>query len=468
MSLAVPTPADPESRLRTVEATLCTLLSEPAAPAPRGPGRPPVLPALVLWAGLLVGILRGLRHQSDIWRLLCVHGLWHFPRVPVTDQALYDRLWRLSPTAMAAFFTQITTLVRERFSTVSACPFASFAAEIYAVDHTILDPVLRKRKVLRELPPGEASLLPGALGCVFDLRRQQWERLEYVPDPQQDLHHEIAPLVEGLPSDSLLLFDLGYFAFWWFDQLTDAGYHYVTRLRERVTYTVEHVFYEGGSDPVHLWDGLIYLGKYKADRAAHPVRLVQLTVQQGSATRTYTYLTNVLDPQQLPAWQVVGLYRRRWDIEGGFDLVKTHLGLKLLSSSVPNALLQQVYATFIIAQIVLALRTEIALQAGCDLREVSLELLVRWLPQLAADGHDPLAEFVRAGRRAGYLRACRTREWAVPEVAAAAYRYPDQPLPRREPRYGSRDYNARSYVPAAEKRQKRARYWDFDLCRRTV
>jgi hypothetical protein len=359
---------------------------------------------------------------------------------------------------MAAFFEQVTTLLQQHPppGTVPATTpvLAPFAAAVYAVDHTILDPVLRKRKLLRELPPGDRCLLPGALGCVFDVRQQQWVTVRYVPDPQQDLHGEIPPLVTGRAPGSLLRFDLGYFAFWWFDHLTDAGYWYVTRLREKVTWEVQHVYYDGGTAQVQLWDGLVYLGKHRADRAGHPVRLIRLTVQQGRQEQTYTYLTNVLDPRLLPAWQVAELYRRRWDIEQGFHLVKTHLGLQLLWSSFPN-----VYATFIIAQIVLALRNEIAARAGVEPREVSLALLLRWLPQLARDGHDPVAEFVAKGRTAGYLRPFRGRAWSLPEIMAADYQFPDQPIPWRKPRYGSRDYQQRTAPALTEKDRKRQRYW---------
>lgn len=468
--MSSPNPLPPSDRtLNAIEETLRALLGDPAPPSThRSRGRPVILPTMALWAGLLVGVLRGLRHQADVWRLLSKHGLWELPHYPVSDMAVYDRLERTPPTAMAVFFDQITALLQERFETVSTCAWASFAAGIYAIDHTILDPVLRKRKLLRELPPGDRCLLPGALGCVFDVRRQQWVRVDYVPDPQRDLHAEIDPLVKGLPVGSLLLFDLGYFAFWWFDQLMERGYHYVSRLRSNVTYTVAHCFYQGGNAAVQLWDGLVYLGRHQADRAAHPVRLIEVTVRQGSTTRTYRYITNVLDPRQLPAWQVVGLYRKRWDIESGFDLIKTHLGLKLLWSSFPNVVLHQVYATFIIAQIVLALRTEIAQQADVDLREVSLELMVRWLPRLASWGHDPVREFIEKGRAAGYIRPCRTKEWEVPRVAPEDYHPLEEPLPPRAPRYGSRDYNANTYVQDAVRLQKRARYWDFDLCRRTV
>jgi hypothetical protein len=45
----------------------------------RSPGRPQVLPALALWAGLLVCVLRGMTHQSALWRLLSARGSGRIP-----------------------------------------------------------------------------------------------------------------------------------------------------------------------------------------------------------------------------------------------------------------------------------------------------------------------------------------------------------------------------------------------------
>ena len=54
-----------------IETILHEALSSLApAPTPRGPGRPRSLPAICLWAGLLVSLVRGVRHQNAIFRLL--------------------------------------------------------------------------------------------------------------------------------------------------------------------------------------------------------------------------------------------------------------------------------------------------------------------------------------------------------------------------------------------------------------
>ena len=64
----------------------------------------------------------------------------------------------------------------------------------------------------------------------------------------------------------------------------------------------------------------------------------------------------------------------------------------------PLAVLQQVWAVLIIAQILQALRVEIAGRAGVDPFEVSMALLVEYLPQFEARGLDGVAEFVAQGR----------------------------------------------------------------------
>lgn len=61
---------------------------EPEPPAWRAPGRPRVLPAVCLWTGLLVCVLRGFDSPLARWRLLAARGVWAFPRVAISDQAV--------------------------------------------------------------------------------------------------------------------------------------------------------------------------------------------------------------------------------------------------------------------------------------------------------------------------------------------------------------------------------------------
>lgn len=392
------------------------------------PGRPRILPALALWGGLLVCVLRGFAHQRSLWRLLSQHGLWDYPRFPISDQAVYRRLALAGTAPLEQLFVQVSQVLADRIAPYAATDLAPFATEVLVVDETTLDRVARTLPALRPLPPGDDGLLPGKLAGVFDVRRQQWCTLQYHPHARQNEKHTARELLATLPPGSLILADLGYFSFAWFDDLTTRGYPWVSRQRAKTSFRLAHVFYQQGETR----DVLVWLGVHR-DRAAHLVRLVQYR----HGTQLRTYLTNVLDPAVLSLRQVAQLYARRWDIELAFKTVKQHLGLHLMWSAKPVVILQQLWAVLIISQILQALQLEIAARAGVDVFDVSLALLVTEAPRYAAAGRDPVEVFVTQGRAAGYLRPARRIQIQAP------YLPPDQLLAappellaaRRAPRY---------------------------------
>jgi hypothetical protein len=232
--------------------------------------------------------------------------------------------------------------------------------------------------------------------------------VEHIADPRQNEKVAARGLVAGLPPGSLVLADLGYFGFAWFDDLTAAALWWVSRLRAQTSYTLIHAFYQRGD----TLDALVWLGQHRADRARHAVRLVQFR-HHGTLRR---YVTNVTDPATLPVADLARLYARRWDIELAFTLLKTHLGLHLLWGSKPVVVLQQVWACLIIAQVLQALRLEIAGRAGADPFEVSLPLLIEYLPFFAARGLDPVAVFVEQGRALRLIRPSTRTAVAAPDI----------------------------------------------------
>lgn len=406
-------------------------------PLPAGPGRPRILPALALWAGLLVCVLRGFTSQLDLWRVLTLHQLWFYPRFPVTDQAIYARLEAGGTAPLAALFAQISQVLADRLAPYAAASLALFATEVLALDHTDLDQVARRLPALRGVPPGDARLLPGQLAGLFDLRRQQWRTVQFIADPHQNEKVTARDLVYSLPKHSLLLCDLGFFGFAWFDDLTDHDYFYVSRLRHGTSTQVIHPYYAQGD----TFDGIVWLGKHRADRAKHAVRLVRFR-HKGTL---HAYLTNVLDPTLLSVVDIATLYARRWDFELAANLVKRHLHLHLLWSAKDTVIQQQVWAVLIISQILQAFRLEIAGRAQVDPFEVSMELLVRWLPQLAYAGQDPLTVFVEQGRAVRFIRPSSRVTIRAPTIP------PEEMVPRppdlileRTPRHAQRNCGKRS------------------------
>jgi hypothetical protein len=218
--------------------------------------------------------------------------------------------------------------------------------------------------------------------------------------------------VADLPHGSLILADLGYFAFPWFDDLAAAGYFWISRLRQKTSTTPIHTYYDHGG----VFDGLIWLGAHRSDRGGRAVRLVRFN--RGGTT--FTYITNVLDPTVLSLREMARLYARRWDVELAFKLIKQHLGLHVLWSAKEVVLLQQVWGVLILAQILQGLRLEIAQRAGVDPFEVSMALLVQYLPEYLFHGHDPVAMFVAHGRQARFIRPSHRLTVEAPEIPAEA------------------------------------------------
>lgn len=247
----------------------------------------------------------------------------------------------------------------------------------------------------------------------------------------------------GLPRGSLVLADLGYFGFPWFDDLTDAGHCWISRRRTKTSSTVLPTSYQDGETR----DQLIWLGAYRADQAKHAVRLIQFRHSQ----TCYRYLTNVCDPGVLPLREIARLSARRWDFALAVKLVKRHLGLHLWWSAKPVVVQQQLWAVFCLAQILHALHLEIAHRAGVTPFEVSRALFVEYAPRFAAQGRDPVATVVELGRASGFIRPSTRTTIHAPTIPCEHLTpAPPDLVLLRPPRYAQRKCARRAHANAPD------------------
>jgi hypothetical protein len=230
-----------ENTLAQIEAFLQTSIEklEPNHAEAVGRGRPRIIPATCLWAGILVCVLRGWNSQLAIWRLLSQRGLWSYPRFPISDQAIYKRLEQAGSKPLEQLFQQVSQLLQERLEPWSQ-KLAEFASEVVAIDATTLDAVTRHLPLLREVEPGHRQLLPGKLAGIFDVRIQQWRHVEHIENPNENDKVIARSLLEHIQKGALILADMGYFGFAWFDNLTESGYQWISRVREKTSYTIVH------------------------------------------------------------------------------------------------------------------------------------------------------------------------------------------------------------------------------------
>jgi hypothetical protein len=309
---------------------------------------------------------------AEVHRVLAQEGLLWLTPLRVSPQAITKRLDALPAAVMGQLFTEVCarlqtqappgvllprwTTVREHFSLIAL------------VDGSTLEALRKKTRVLQE---HEGLVLGGKMMVMVEAFSHcpLWQL--YTEDAAANDKRFAAEIMAAVPVQGLLVFDLGFFSFLWFDDFTASHRFFVTRMREKTAYrTVRGL----SSGPAYR-DEIIHVGQYRSNPCRHPLRLVSV-LWQGM---WYRYLTNVLDPQVLSARQVCELYRRRWRIEDAFALTKRVLDLAYLWTGSANAIQLQIYATLIFYAVLLTICQQVAQVLGEPLERISVEMVFRAL-----------------------------------------------------------------------------------------
>jgi Insertion element 4 transposase N-terminal/Transposase DDE domain len=148
---------------------------------------------------------------------------------------------------------------------------------------------------------------------------------------------------------------------------------------------------------VALADGSYLTTIYASDKdRRHGIDGVQVRVIEyrlegiADAEPLYRLMTTVLDPEQAPAEALAALYHERWEIEGAFDELKTHLrGARVVLRSKTAELVRQEFWGLLLAHFaVRGLMHEAALRADEDPDRLSflhaVRVIRRKLPLFAA------------------------------------------------------------------------------------
>src|SRR6266436_1150836 len=309
---------------------------------------------------------------TEVQRVLAREGLLWVTPVRVSVQALTKRLDVLPAAVMGQLCAEVC--VRLQAQAPPAVPHPRWApvrdrfSLMALVDGSTLEALRKKTQVLRER---EGLVLGGKMMVMVEAfsHRPLWQL--YTEDAAANDKRFATEIMAALPVRGLLVFDLGFFSFLWFDDFTDQQKFFVTRMREKIAYRTVQVLSQGAS----YRDEMIQVGLYHSHPCTHPLRMVSV-LWQGT---WYRYLTNVLDPQQLSARQVCELYRRRWRIEDAFALTKRVLDLAYLWTGSTNAVQLQIYATLIFYAVLLTICQQVAQVLGEPLERISVEMVFRAL-----------------------------------------------------------------------------------------
>jgi hypothetical protein len=365
-----------------------------------------ILTLPVMMAVVLSLVYRQISGLSEVIRILESEGLLWVEPLKVSKQALSKRLAVLPTELFRQIFELVTAKIHSQGDKLPM-PMGwesvntNFSA-LWIADGSTLEALRKKLKDHEELNQG----LGGRMMMIVEAFNHQPVATWYTKSSTVHDQTWTEQLLEKLPIGGLLIFDLGFFNFGWFDGFTEQKKFFVTRLRQKTAYQVTQKLSSG----TMYKDEIIKMGQYRSNPCEHKVRLV--SVLWGKTW--YYYLTNVLDPEKLSAQQVCELYRRRWRIEEAFLLTKRLLGLSYLWVGGNNGVEIQVYTTWIFYAVLNNLCSSVAVELGQPKERISVEMVFRGLYHfsravLRGESTDVVTYLVEHHKMLGLIKAERKR-----------------------------------------------------------
>ncbi len=200
-----------------------------------------------------------------------------------------------------------------------------------------------------------------------------------------------------LPDDSLTVADRNFLVADDLTQLERSGSnrHWLTRAKAQTHLRI--------IKPLGRHDALVEITLSAQTRRKYPnlppVWTARAITYQRKGFRPSTLLTSLLDDKQYPAYEIVALYHERWEIELGYDEIKTHLldRQEAIRSRTPEGVRQEIWGIALAYNLVRLEMERAADEAGVEPNRMSFVNAVafirsawlRWSTQPLAPGRIP-------------------------------------------------------------------------------
>jgi len=148
------------------------------------------------------------------------------------------------------------------------------------------------------------------------------------------------------PKDTIIVDDRGYFDCKLFKQRVDDENWFVCRIKDNTLYEVisERELPEEDDQHILLDEEIRLTGKPAKETKMNQVRLRRVVVYIEKDNRTVELITNNMDWK---ASTIAELYKRRWEIEVFFKLIKQNLQIKTFLGTSENACKSQIWIAMI-------------------------------------------------------------------------------------------------------------------------
>lgn len=214
----------------------------------------------------------------------------------------------------------------------------------------------QKRKITTPLKVIDSSTLP------LNLRNHRWAKfrktksgvklhMRFVHMPDCDSYPDKFYITNACENDQnhlelfvddkecLYVFDRGYVNYQRFDEMTDKGFFFVSRLRKNAVHRVIETF-ETNENQI-ISDQMIVIGT-TLNRSENYFRRILL---KDSSDKELVLITNRFD---LSPEEIGEIYKSRWLIELFFKWIKQHLNVKTFYGHSETAVANQIYVAMIV------------------------------------------------------------------------------------------------------------------------
>lgn len=143
----------------------------------------------------------------------------------------------------------------------------------------------------------------------------------------------------------IIAMDRAYISYEKFEELTQRGVIYVTKMKKNLVYTVsKDVICQSPEGVVLVREQYVTFTKHKTKEREEIKHQARIITYIDHKNRPISLLTNDME---LPSEEIIEIYHRRWDIELLFKQIKQNFPLKYFYGESANAIKLQIWVTLI-------------------------------------------------------------------------------------------------------------------------
>lgn len=278
---------------------------------------------------LMVGQLSGRNSLRDLVDNMSAqtHRLYHLGCTKISR----SNLSRINENKPYTLYESLFGKLLSRCQGITPGHTFRFKNPLYSLDASTID------LCLSVFPWADFKTTKGAVKLHVGLNHEGYLP-EFVTITEGKAHDITVGRTLNFPKGSIVAVDKGYNDYTWYNDLTNKGIFFVTRMKKNAKYRIvkrQAVLKHKGltSDQIIQFTGALTAKKC-------PVKLRRIGYRDPVTGKHYVFLTNHF---KLCAKTIADIYKSRWQVELFFKWIKQNLKIKSFIGTSKNAVMTQIW-----------------------------------------------------------------------------------------------------------------------------